>query len=184
MWVISLFFIAIIALGFAWYCLRKSMLDTSRDYLFDLREDVRATFIEKNWGLNCIEYKRMRDLINCAIRYAEDKTLFSVIRVNRIISRNKIASDSLKKLKKEILSSGNPEIELYLKKTFELVGNEIFVHLLFSTAPVAIMLFTIGIIHRLLRPVVIFKDSRPKPKEKQLGDFWVEAAECLSPQVA
>lgn len=184
MWLISLFFLSIMLLAFAWKCLRKSMLDTSRDYLFDLREDVRANFIKNSWGLDSIEYKRMRDLINCAIRYAEEKTLFRVIRTNRIISKNKVVSKSLKKWEKEVLSSSNPEIESYLKETFELVTIEVYFHLLISTFPVAVCIFAIGIIHKILRPVAIFKNTRPKPKKSQLDDFLAEASGQITPQVA
>ena len=186
MWVISLFFVSVIALWGAWACLRKSMLDTSRDCLFDLRESVRETFIRKGWGLDSIEYKRIRDLINCAIRYAEDRTLFKVIRINRIISRNKTVSKSLREFKKEVLSSQNPEIESYLKKTYGMLSNEIFMHLLLSTAPIAALLFTIGVIHKLLRPFVVFSNQRPNPKEGHMKDFLAEAAESsrIQPQAA
>ena len=167
-------------LGFAWKCWRKSILDNSRDDMFDLRESVRAKFLEEGWGLDSTEYKNIRDLINCAIRYAEDRSLFEVIRVNKIISENETVSKHLSEFKKTILSSKNADIENYLKDTYNSLSDEIFVHLLLSNALTASLLLTIIGIYRLLRPIVQFHRLRPKLKEKQMSDFLATASEFTS----
>ena len=177
MWLIFSFFTSILLLFIAWTCLRKSMLDASRDSLFDIRERVRDHFLREGWGLDCIEYKRIRDLINCAIRYAEDRSLLRVIRINRIISKNKIVSESLKSFKKEILSSDNADISIYLKKTYKALSDEIFIHLLLSTAPIAFLFFIILVICLMLSPIMHFHKLKPNVKDDQMGDFLATAAE-------
>jgi hypothetical protein len=60
-----LFFIA------AWSAVQKTALDTSRDHLFDLRDEVRERFLTLPGGLNNPLYRQLRDHLNRYIRFTE-----------------------------------------------------------------------------------------------------------------
>ncbi|ENO85548.1 MAG: hypothetical protein E6Q99_07555 [Elusimicrobia bacterium] len=61
------------------FMLRPSMLDASRDRLFDLRESMRAHFIQSGHGLNAPAYHALRGLLNSHLRYTEEITFFGVL---------------------------------------------------------------------------------------------------------
>jgi hypothetical protein len=61
-----LFFIA------AWSAARKTALDTTRDRLFDLRDEVRSSFLDRPEGLSHPLYRELRDHLNRYIRFTED----------------------------------------------------------------------------------------------------------------
>lgn len=61
------------------FMLRRTILDHSRDKLFDLRSELRSTYIAKGWDLNSPTYKRLRDLVNGHLRYTEDMSLSRAI---------------------------------------------------------------------------------------------------------
>ena len=50
------------------FMLRPSILDHSRDRLFDLRDELRFSFLENNWDIGSASYKRLRDLVNRHLR--------------------------------------------------------------------------------------------------------------------
>ncbi len=60
----------------AWrWIVRKSALDTRRDELFDLRDEVKAYFSAHGHTLNHPLYEALRGLLNGHIRYTEKLTL-------------------------------------------------------------------------------------------------------------
>lgn len=58
--------------------LRKTILDYTRDKLFDLRDELRATFVEEQWDLGSPIYKRLRDLVNSHLRFTEDFSIWGI----------------------------------------------------------------------------------------------------------
>ena len=168
MWLIALFFLSLLILRLAWKCLRKSILDDSRDAMFDLRESVRAKFIEEGWGLGCIEYRRIRDLINASIRYTEDKTLFGVITTNRVISENEIVQRAVLEYKNEILSSTNPEIEKYLKNVFSDLADEFFFYLFKTNVIYFHIIIVVYIIRQITNPIAKCKERFLSAPQNQM----------------
>ncbi len=61
------------------FMLRPSMLDATRDRLFDLRESMREHFIQTGHGLNAPAYRALRGLLNSHLRYTEEITFFGVL---------------------------------------------------------------------------------------------------------
>jgi hypothetical protein len=53
------------------FILRRSILDTYRDKLFDLRDHLRETFVSRGWSLDSPLYRHLRDLINGYLRFTE-----------------------------------------------------------------------------------------------------------------
>lgn len=69
------------------FALKKTILDTHRDHLFDLRDSIRATFVAEGWDLNSPIYKRLRDLINRYLRFTENYSLWEVVHMNKEVSK-------------------------------------------------------------------------------------------------
>lgn len=73
----------------AWkFVLRKSFLDHVRDQLFDLRDELRAKFIENGWGLDSEAYKQARDLINAHLRLTENLSVWRIVYTQVAVNSN------------------------------------------------------------------------------------------------
>lgn len=75
------------------FMLRPSILDHSRDRLFDLRDELRATFISKGWDLGSPVYKKLRDLVNGHLRFTEEMSLFRTAFVTASVKHDKELQD-------------------------------------------------------------------------------------------
>lgn len=173
MFLFTIFFISLLVLPFAWKCLKKSILDSSRDSMFDLREKVRYDFLKNGWNLNSAEYKNIRDLINYAIRYAEDKTLSEVLQTNKLIEGNKKVLNSVGEFKKKILYSENKDIRDYLNKTYEDLSDIVLLYLFSTNKKFLSIIFIICIFALALKPII---DIKRKPKTGQMEDFLSNAS--------
>ena len=71
------------------FMLRKTMLDSSRDILFDLRDELRITFVRNGWNLNSPSYKHLRDLVNGHLRFTEEMSVSRVAYINAAIKKDK-----------------------------------------------------------------------------------------------
>lgn len=71
------------------FMLRKTMLDSSRDKLFDLRDELRSAFIKNGWDLNSPSYKHLRDLVNGYLRFTEEMSVSRVAYINATIKKDK-----------------------------------------------------------------------------------------------
>jgi hypothetical protein len=64
--------LGILSLVGVWhFMIRKTILDHHRDRLFDLRDELRATFVQNGWDLNSPVYARLRLLTNGHLRSTE-----------------------------------------------------------------------------------------------------------------
>lgn len=61
------------------FMIRKTILDNSRDTLFDLRDEVRATFVANDWSLDSPIYKKLRNLLNGHLRFTEEFSIWKVV---------------------------------------------------------------------------------------------------------
>lgn len=50
---------------------KRSLLDTHRDKLFDLRDELRGKFHSAQWDMNSQVYRQLRDILNGYLRYTE-----------------------------------------------------------------------------------------------------------------
>ena len=75
-----IFGINIILLMAVWrFILRRSILDHCRDRLFDLRSELRESFIANNWDLNSTSYRSLRNLLNGYLRFTEELSISSLL---------------------------------------------------------------------------------------------------------
>jgi len=63
--------VGILLLLLAWRAWKKTVLDDTRDRLFDLRDGAREWFLVKGYGLNHPMYRQLRDLLNAQLRFTE-----------------------------------------------------------------------------------------------------------------
>jgi hypothetical protein len=70
------------------FMLRPTILDHSRDRLFDLRDELRETFVSNGWDMSSPLYKRLRDLVNGYLRFTEEVSLFRMTYVTQEVKKN------------------------------------------------------------------------------------------------
>lgn len=77
----TLFGIGLILVIFTWHFMwRPTVLDTTRDKLFDLRdEQIRNYFVQRRLPLDHKLYRELRDLINGHLRHTESLSFFRFI---------------------------------------------------------------------------------------------------------
>lgn len=72
--------LAVLAVFFVWkHMWRRTLLDTTRDRLFDLRDGARVWFLENGYTLDQPTYRALRRMLNCHLRHTERATLLSFI---------------------------------------------------------------------------------------------------------
>lgn len=74
------FILAVFGLVVVWrviWC--RSLLDQTRDNLFDVRDELRAKFVLMGWDLGSDAYKRARDLINAHLRFTEELSFWHIV---------------------------------------------------------------------------------------------------------
>lgn len=76
--------------------LKKTILDTHRDRLFELRDQLREHFISNGWSLDSPIYQRLRDLINGYLRFTTHFSLAKFIFLEANIKKSSELTNSLK----------------------------------------------------------------------------------------
>ena len=114
---IALFGINILLMIFVWhFMLRKTILDHSRDQLFDLRDELRSEFLNNDWDLGSQDYKKLRDLINGHLRFTEQASILRISIVTAEIKRNSELKDFLRIRLDKVFVSNIPAQQEFIKK--------------------------------------------------------------------
>lgn len=61
------------------YMLMRTVVDATRDKLFDLRDEIRQTFKEREWDMNSDTYRSLRDLMNGYLRFTEEYSFWRFV---------------------------------------------------------------------------------------------------------
>lgn len=56
-----------------------TVVDATRDKLFDLRDEIRQTFKERDWDMSSETYRSLRDLMNGYLRFTEQYSFWRFI---------------------------------------------------------------------------------------------------------
>lgn len=96
---------------FVW---KKSALDTRRDQLFDLRDEVRTYFLKHEQGLSSPVYAALRDLLNGHLRYTEDLTFARYVSMTVAMNRDPALAEKLKQELDAKLATDNLEVAEYI----------------------------------------------------------------------
>lgn len=85
----TLFGVNIILILLIWhFMIRKTILDHSRDKLFDLRDAVRAKYQAEGWDMDSPTYGKLRDLLNGYLRFTEDYSIWKLICIKTEVENN------------------------------------------------------------------------------------------------
>lgn len=71
--------LAFVVLVLAWRCWKKTARAFVRDRLFDLRDELRNHYVENGLDMNDGAYAKIRELINCQLRYAKDMRMIGYL---------------------------------------------------------------------------------------------------------
>lgn len=91
------------------FMLRPSILDMSRDRLFDLRTELRCAFKKSGWDLASPAYRRLRDLVNGHLRFTEELSLARMSYVRSHVKGNEELQTYLHEKINKTFHSPDPE---------------------------------------------------------------------------
>lgn len=97
------------------FMIRKTILDNSRDKLFDLRDELRTTFLERGWELSSPMYKKLRDLLNGHLRFTEDYSVSKIVFMETAVKSNQHLEAELHTRFEKKFVTGNVEMDEYIK---------------------------------------------------------------------
>ncbi|WOE31965.1 MULTISPECIES: hypothetical protein [unclassified Acinetobacter] len=136
----------ILLLMLIWECFfKKTLLDTHRDKLFDLRCELRAAFAQKN-ALNSSAYKETRDLLNAQIALTENLSFLQYILWNNFRRKNKLnqVADDVKYEAKYHISDA--ELDEVIKKTRVSASDVCASYMVTSSLLLTLIVFTLSVI--------------------------------------
>ena len=106
--------LSVLAAWIVWnFMWKKTILDTARDYLFDLRDSSRAWFIKEGYGIDNKSYNTLRMLINVYLRHLEKMSLLDFLLAP--IDSN---SEEYKKVAEELnaaFNTGDKKVDNFMK---------------------------------------------------------------------
>lgn len=83
------FILSAFALIVVWrFVIRRTLLDHTRDQLFDIRDDLRRAYIKNGWSLASNEYKQARDLINAHLHFTESMSAWRIFALQGGMARD------------------------------------------------------------------------------------------------
>ena len=88
----------VLSLILIWHFVAKrTVLDHTRDKLFDLRDQIRADHLANGWGLENDAYKNLRKMLNAYLRYTEIYSIWKIISLHRNLSKNPHLTEFVRK---------------------------------------------------------------------------------------
>ena len=96
------------------FMLRPTVLDHSRDRLFDLRDELRLTFIKNGWDLASPEYKKLRDLVNGHLWFTEEISVMRVSVITAGIKQDDELQSYLKERLEKMFAPVNPAQKTFI----------------------------------------------------------------------
>lgn len=105
---ITLFALGVLVMMMVWrFMLRRTILDNSRDQLFDLRDELRETFIKNGWDIGSPIYKRLRDLLNGHLRFTEEVSVSQIVYLEVVVKHDKKLQSEFQIRAEKIFASDN-----------------------------------------------------------------------------
>jgi len=87
--VIKFILFAFLLIG-AWsYIVLPSYLDAARDQLFDLRDELRETFLSNGWDISSDKYAEARTVMNSYLRFTEETTFWKLLYIQLVVMNEK-----------------------------------------------------------------------------------------------
>lgn len=119
--------------------LRKTVLDHHRDKLFDLRDRLRATYVERGWDLDSPMYRKLRNLTNGYLRFTEEFAFVPFTLLEREVKERPAILQSLKQHLEREFSTKDAELLAFVQEyraeaRFVMIG-----YMICSSAPMFAM---------------------------------------------
>lgn len=114
----SLFFalLGVVLISVSWKKIwQVTLLDFTRDKLFNLRDETRLFFIKNGYGPDHYMYKNIRRQLNLYLRHAESVTLLSFISFIVAIKRNPRYMVTLDKELKKTFLTPDPKLKDFVE---------------------------------------------------------------------
>lgn len=138
------FALSSILLGVVWqFMLKKTILDDHRDQLFDLRDELRETFIAQGWALDAPIYKRLRDLINGYLRFTERYSFSETLMLERSVRRNQELSTTVNKHLEKSFYSADVTQRAFITSLRDRARRVMMSYMILSSGPLVLSLFLI-----------------------------------------
>jgi hypothetical protein len=123
-----------------------TVLDSSRDKLFDLRDQtVRDYFVQKGIPLDNNIYQELRTLINGHLRHTESLTFFGFMSMLVWTAKNDEISSEIRERIERRFDSANVELKVLAEKTREQAAR-IMIEFMIESSILAMSLVLIGMI--------------------------------------
>jgi hypothetical protein len=104
------FGINVLLIMIVWHFLiRPTILDHSRDRLFDLRDELRATFAKNDWQMDSATYRSLRDLVNGYLRFTEEVSVFRIAYFKTVIKKDLALEKHLQERVNRMFESAQPD---------------------------------------------------------------------------
>lgn len=116
---LALFGINILIIMALWhFMIKKTVLDNTRDKLFDLRDEIRRVHLEQGWDIGSDIYGSLRQMINSYLMYTETYSVWTVAAVRTELSQSQNANlrDHLCARIDSHFRSTSPEQQKYIAK--------------------------------------------------------------------
>lgn len=172
----TLFFgINLILIYIAWtYVLKRSILDNTRDKLFDLRDEIRTYYIDNQISLTDTTYKSLRDSINSHLRFTEKKSLVKLVKFIYEVQKSPQLHDHINNEINKHFSTNNAELDRFIKKSREKSSIILFQYMVFSSPSMMILFlfFTIFIIIKSIS-IDIFNSRFIKDKAHDVEGYSI-----------
>lgn len=129
-------------LGLVWqFMLKKTILDDHRDQLFDLRDELRATFLSRGWSLEAPIYERLRNLINGYLRFTERYSFGETYMLERSVRKNANLGAALNKHLERSFHVSDAAQRAYVDGLRRRACRTMMSYMILSSGPLVLSLF-------------------------------------------
>lgn len=151
----ALFGIGLILAIFTWHFMwRPTILDTTRDKLFDLRDDqIRNYFVRRRLPLNHKLYRELRDLINGHLRHTESLSFFRFILMIVWVERHQDVNTTILAHIERRFRTDDAELADFIRQVREQAVT-IMIEYMVESSIVAFLLSMIGMVALTIRAVL------------------------------
>ena len=159
-----LFSICVPTLMLAWrYLVRPAVLEHHRDRLFDLRDQLRTDFNQRN-ALDKKLYQELRDLINVYLLYTEKLNIWEVSFMRAAIARDKKLTEHLEEVAERRFRTDDSElrtIATQVRKAAHSIGVSYMVFSSTTGIALSMVLYpVIAILICMKQIVLVFRKSK------------------------
>lgn len=136
--------------------LRKTILDHHRDRLFDLRDELRAKFVENGWDLDSAIYKRLRNLMNGYLRFTEEFSIVPfVVLEARVQANSELCADLKATFDKEFHVS-DTRLTAFVNDYRVQARSVMLGYMIYSSWPILLMCYVLAPIVALNELIGVF----------------------------